>query len=167
MRDKIVEAAAALPGVIAAGAGQHLPRLYTATAADGASSRSAMKRRRRAQPAPSVMRSATDTSRRSAHARWPAVCLRRRISSPAPRRSQWSTSRSCRSSSAAAIRSAVASASNGRASDGSQEPWHEIVGVVPDLGLSVGDPALTAGFYLPVHDEIAVLSWRSGRRPIR
>lgn len=32
--------------------------------------------------------------------------------------------------------------------------WHEIVGVVPDLGLSVGDPALTAGFYTPVKDEM-------------
>ena len=37
--------------------------------------------------------------------------------------------------------------------DGGQQPWYEIVGVVPDLGLSVGDPALTAGFYLPVRDE--------------
>lgn len=33
-------------------------------------------------------------------------------------------------------------------------PWREIVGVVPDLGLSVGDPALTAGFYTPVADEM-------------
>jgi predicted permease len=34
------------------------------------------------------------------------------------------------------------------------QPWREIVGVVPDLGLSVGDPALTAGFYIPVRDEM-------------
>ena len=34
------------------------------------------------------------------------------------------------------------------------QPWREIVGVVPDLGLSVGDPALTAGFYTPVRDEM-------------
>jgi predicted permease len=33
-------------------------------------------------------------------------------------------------------------------------PWREIVGVVPDLGLSVGDPALSAGFYTPVQDEM-------------
>jgi putative ABC transport system permease protein len=33
-------------------------------------------------------------------------------------------------------------------------PWREIVGVVPDLGLSVGDPALTAGFYTPASDEM-------------
>jgi hypothetical protein len=33
-------------------------------------------------------------------------------------------------------------------------PWREIVGVVPDLGLSAGDPELTAGFYMPVKDEM-------------
>jgi predicted permease len=33
------------------------------------------------------------------------------------------------------------------------EPWREIVGVVPDLGLSAGDPSLAAGFYAPVRDE--------------
>jgi predicted permease len=37
---------------------------------------------------------------------------------------------------------------------GQMAPWHEVVGVVPDLGLSVGDPALTAGFYTPVKDEL-------------
>lgn len=29
-------------------------------------------------------------------------------------------------------------------------PWRDIVGVVPDLGLSVGDPALAAGYYVPL-----------------
>jgi putative ABC transport system permease protein len=33
-------------------------------------------------------------------------------------------------------------------------PWREIVGVVPDLGLSVGDRALAAGFYTPAGDEM-------------
>jgi hypothetical protein len=37
---------------------------------------------------------------------------------------------------------------------GEAEPWREIVGVVPDLGLNVGDPALTGGFYAPVRDEM-------------
>jgi predicted permease len=32
--------------------------------------------------------------------------------------------------------------------------WREIVGVVPDLGLSVGNRALAAGFYTPVKDEM-------------
>ncbi|HKJ01268.1 MAG TPA: ABC transporter permease [Longimicrobiales bacterium] len=30
--------------------------------------------------------------------------------------------------------------------------WREIVGVVPDLGLSVGDPELAAGYYVPMDD---------------
>jgi putative ABC transport system permease protein len=37
--------------------------------------------------------------------------------------------------------------------DRPDEPWREIVGVVPDLGMSVGDPALAGGFYFPVRDE--------------
>ena len=41
-----------------------------------------------------------------------------------------------------------------RAFDGEAgQPWREIIGVVPDLGLSVGDPALSAGFYMPVRDQ--------------
>jgi ABC-type antimicrobial peptide transport system permease subunit len=28
--------------------------------------------------------------------------------------------------------------------------WREIVGVVPDLGLSLGDPAVAAGYYIPL-----------------
>jgi putative ABC transport system permease protein len=33
------------------------------------------------------------------------------------------------------------------------EPWREIVGVVPDLGLSAGDPSMAAGFYVPMGRE--------------
>jgi predicted permease len=32
------------------------------------------------------------------------------------------------------------------------EPWYEIVGVVPDLGLSVADPSMAAGWYAPLDD---------------
>ncbi len=31
-------------------------------------------------------------------------------------------------------------------------PWYEIVGVVPDLGLSIGDPTFAAGYYVPLVD---------------
>jgi hypothetical protein len=31
--------------------------------------------------------------------------------------------------------------------------WHEIVGVVPDLGLSVGDERLAGGVYIPIREE--------------
>lgn len=33
---------------------------------------------------------------------------------------------------------------------GAPGPWQEIVGVVADLGLSIGDPSLAAGFYVPL-----------------
>jgi predicted permease len=33
--------------------------------------------------------------------------------------------------------------------------WHLIVGVVPDLGLSVGDPSFAAGYYVPLDPEEA------------
>jgi hypothetical protein len=52
--------------------------------------------------------------------------------------------------------------------DATQEPWYEIVGVVPDLGLSVGDPALVAGFYFPVRDEfLYYLAVRSTVDPLK
>jgi hypothetical protein len=31
-----------------------------------------------------------------------------------------------------------------------EEPWREIVGVVPDLGLSAGDSTMAAGYYVPM-----------------
>ena len=34
-----------------------------------------------------------------------------------------------------------------------EQQWREIVGVVPDLGLSVGDPALAGGSYRPARTE--------------
>src|SRR5688572_3915019 len=32
-------------------------------------------------------------------------------------------------------------------------PWRHIVGVVPDLGLSIGDPSLAAGYYVPLTSD--------------
>jgi putative ABC transport system permease protein len=50
-----------------------------------------------------------------------------------------------------------------RTVDGTRSgPWYEIVGVVPDLGLSVGDPSLAAGYYVPLDADAA----RSARRAI-
>lgn len=44
--------------------------------------------------------------------------------------------------------------------------WHEVVGVVPDLGLSAGDVELSGGFYLPMRDEqVFYLSLRTARDP--
>jgi putative ABC transport system permease protein len=39
------------------------------------------------------------------------------------------------------------------ADGGAQEPWREIVGIVPDLGLSAGDENMAAGFYVPMPEE--------------
>ena len=33
------------------------------------------------------------------------------------------------------------------------EPWREIVGVVPELGLSAGDETMAAGYYIPMRTE--------------
>jgi hypothetical protein len=48
-----------------------------------------------------------------------------------------------------------------------EEPWREIVGVVPDLGLSVGDPAMAGGLYMPVREErLYYLAVRSNTDPM-
>jgi predicted permease len=42
------------------------------------------------------------------------------------------------------------------------EPWREIVGVVPDLGLSAGDANMAAGFYVPMGpDQVFNLALRT------
>ena len=51
--------------------------------------------------------------------------------------------------------------------DGQQEPWREIVGVVPDLGLSVANAAFASGFYTPVAGEhLYYLAVRTGGDPM-
>ena len=47
-------------------------------------------------------------------------------------------------------------------------PWIEIIGVVPDLGLSIGDPTLTAGYYLPLKADAstAYLAMRTSSNPM-
>ena len=46
--------------------------------------------------------------------------------------------------------------------------WREIVGVVPDLGIVVGDPQLAAGLYVPVaEEELLYLAARTEGDPLR
>ena len=151
MRDKIVEAAAAMPGVQAAGAGQLLPRLYpmprpTAVEPIGDEPRQA------AMPAPSHavgngflqaigaralsgrLFAATDFVAGAAPVAVVNELFVRKFlggRNPIGRRIRIEQLRA----------------------DGT-EPWREIVGVVPDLGLSVANPSLAAGFYTPVRDEM-------------
>ena len=39
------------------------------------------------------------------------------------------------------------------APDGQPGTWHEVIGVVPDLGLSAGSEAMSAGYYVPLTDQ--------------
>ncbi len=166
MRQKIVDAAAALPGVTAAGAGQLLPRLYppprpTAVAPIGDETPQAPQ----AAPSHAVgngyleaigartlagrLFTATDFITGAA----PVTVVNEPFvqkflggRNPIGRRIRIERTQE----------------------DGSREPWYEIVGVVPDLGLSVGDPALTAGFYLPVRDEpLTFLAIRTQTDPLK
>jgi putative ABC transport system permease protein len=165
LRDKIVEAAAALPGVTGAGAGQLLPRLYPAPRSTAIES-IGDETPRAPQAAPSFavgngyleaigartlagrLFTATDFNTGAA----PVAVVNEPFvqkflggRNPIGRRLRIEQPRE----------------------DGTQEPWYEIVGVVPDLGLSVGDPALTAGFYLPVRDErLTYLAIRTLADPI-
>jgi putative ABC transport system permease protein len=41
--------------------------------------------------------------------------------------------------------------------DGTVGPWREVVGVVPDLGLSVGDASLRAGYYVPLTSDASLV----------
>ena len=165
-RDRIVDAAKSMPGVVAAGAGQLLPRLYPParpTAVEPMGDEPAMA----AQPAPSHAVAngyleaigartlsgrlfvASDFTKGAAPVtvvNAPFVDKFLGGRNPIGRRIRIERPRA----------------------DGTQEPWYEIVGVVPDLGLSVGDPALVAGFYLPVRDEfLYYLAVRSTVDPLK
>jgi predicted permease len=151
-RDKVVAAARALPGVVAAGAGQQLPRLYPPprpVAVEPIGDEPAIA----PQPAPGhavgfgfleavggtpLLGRVFNAHDFIAGAAPVAVVNQRFVAkflggrNPIGRR----------------IRIAE------RGDDGEPPEWREIVGVVPDLGLSAGDPAMTAGFYIPVRDEM-------------
>ena len=151
-RDQMIEAIRALPGVVSAGAGQHLPRLYPPprpTAVEPIGDEPTMAPR----PAPTHAVGLGFLESIGGHAivgrlfasgdfaagaapvaivNEPFVAEFLGGRNPIGRRIRVERSRE----------------------DGQAEPWREIVGVVPDLGLSVGDPALTAGFYTPVKDEM-------------
>ena len=149
-RDKVVAAARTLPGVIAAGAGQHLPRLYPPprpTSVEPVGDEPAMAPR----PAPGHAVGDGFLEAIGARATMGRLLDRRDfIEGAAPV--------------AVVNEPFVAKFLGGRNPIGrririddreaGEQPWREIVGVVPDLGLSVGDPALTAGFYTPVRDEL-------------
>jgi predicted permease len=151
MRDKIVEAALKLPGVSAAGAGALVPRQYppprptAVEAIEGETPRAA-------QAAPSFPVGNGFLEAIGAHPLAGRVFTAGDfIEGAAP---------------VAVVNAPFVTKFLGgrnplgrriRVDDGRAEsveqPWREIVGVVPDLGMSVGDPVLAGGFYTPVKDE--------------
>jgi putative ABC transport system permease protein len=152
MREKVVAAAATLPGVIAAGAGQQLPRLYP-------------------PPRPTVVEATGDEPARAAQMA-PSHAVGNHFLEAIGGRAIAGRLFTASDFVAGAAPVAVVNepfvrtflggrnpigrrirVDEARAA-GEAEPWREIVGVVPDLGLNVGDPALTGGFYTPVRDEM-------------
>ena len=140
LRDQVVAAASQIPGVIAAGAGSHLPRLSPPTrlvsvegfadaprhAPSQATGRGFLEAIG-AQPLAGRLFTAADFL--------PGAAPVTVVNEPFVRKFF-----------------------GGRNAIGHRiriegEAWHEIVGVVPDLGLSIGDPAFAGGFYTPVRAE--------------
>ena len=165
-RDKVVEAAAAIPGVVAAGASRSLPRIHpmprpTAVEAIGDEPVQA------AMPAPShpvgpgfletigartlsgrLFTAADFVDGAAAVAVVNEPFVRKFLGgrNPIGRRIRIEEPRE----------------------DGTDEPWREIVGVVPDLGLSVANASLAAGFYTPVRDEfLYFLAVRTTTDPLK
>jgi predicted permease len=165
-RDRVVAATAAIPGVVAAGAGGGLPRIYpmprpTAVEAIGDEPIQA------AMPAPShavgagfleAIGARTLSGRLFAAADFvdgaaPVAVVNEPFvrkflggRNPIGRRIRIEEPRE----------------------DGTREPWREIVGVVPDLGLSVANASLAAGFYTPVRDEfLYYLAVRTTTDPLK
>jgi hypothetical protein len=151
-RDKVVAAARALPGVVAAGAGQHLPRLYppprtiviepmpgepvlAPRPAPGHAVGEGFLEAVGGRPVLGRVFAGDDFVAGAAPVaivNEPFVAKFLGGRNPIGRRIRIDE----------------------RQAAAAPEPWREIVGVVPDLGLSVGDPALTAGFYIPARDEM-------------
>ena len=166
MRDRIVETASAIPGVIAAGAGQGLPRIYpiprpTAVEPIGDELSQA------AMPAPShaVGNGFLEAiGARTLSGRLFTAADFLTGAAPVAGVNEPFVQKFLGGRNPIGRRIRVEAARK----DGSQEPWREIVGVVPDLGLSVANAGLAAGFYTPVRDEfLYYLAVRTTTDPLK
>jgi putative ABC transport system permease protein len=163
LRDRVVTAARQLPGVAAAGAGQQLPRLYPPprpTAVEPIGDEPAMT----PQPAPGHAVGHGFMEAIGAHAisgrlfnesdfikGAAPVAI---VNEPFVRKFLGGRNPIGRRIRIDNQRAGGAIDDDPRERANEAEPWREIVGVVPDLGLNVADPDLAAGFYLPVSDEM-------------
>ena len=150
-REKVIEAVRQIPGVVAAGAGAQLPRLYPPPRA---TSVEPMEGEPVIAPQPAPGHAVSNGFLEAIGARVVAGRLL--------------TASDYLEGAAPVVvvnEPFVERFLNGRNAIGrrikiedreSNEPaaWREIVGVVPDLGLSVGNRSLAAGFYTPVKDEM-------------
>jgi putative ABC transport system permease protein len=151
MRDRIIEAARSLPGVVAAGAGENLPR-------------------QQSQPRPTAVEAIGDEPVQAAMTA-PSYAVGYQFLETVGGRTIAGRSLTTADFSEGAAPVAVVNEPFVRKflgggnplgrririesprEDGSEEPWREIVGVVPDLGLSVANPSMSAGFYYPDRDQ--------------
>jgi predicted permease len=150
-REKVIEALRGMPGVVAVGAGAQLPRLYPPprlTSVETIGDEPVMA------PKPAPGHAVSNGFLEAVGARVVAGRL-------------FSTTDFLDGAAAVVIvnepfvekflggRNAIGRRIKFESRDPNQpQPWREIVGVVPDLGLSVGDKTLSAGFYIPVKDEM-------------
>jgi predicted permease len=164
-RDQVVAAITKLPGVIAAGAGQHLPRLYPPprpVSVEPIGTGTVMAPR----PAPghAVANGFMEAiGARAVAGRLFAAGDFLDGAAPVAIVNEPFVEKFLNGGNAIGRRIKI----DNRRAAGEPEPWREIIGVVPDLGLSVGDPALTAGFYTPVENEMLwYLAIRTSAEPL-
>jgi predicted permease len=164
-RDKVVAAIAQLPGVVAVGAGENLPRLYPpprAVSIEPIGDEATLA----PKPAPGHAVSAGFMEAIGARAVAGRLFVGNDFmtgAAPVAIVNEPFVEKFLNGRNAIGRRIKI---DNSREA-GAEEPWREIVGVVPDLGLSVSDPALTAGFYTPVRNEMLwYLAIRTSGDPI-
>jgi putative ABC transport system permease protein len=151
MRNKVVEAAAAMPGVIAAGAAQLLPKLYPPprpTLVEAIGDEPAMA----ARLAPTVAVGTGFLEAIGARAVSGRLFTRADFlegAAPVTVVNEPFVQKFLGGRNPIGRRIRIDGTRDGE----TEQPWREIIGVVPDLGLSVGDPALAGGFYIPVQDQ--------------
>jgi predicted permease len=166
IRDKIVEAVRALPGVRAVGAGQQIPRLYPQPRPTRIEP---LEGEPSSAPAPAPSHAVGNGFLEAIGAR----ALAGRLFTPADFREG--------AAPVAVVNEPFVRKFFGGANpigrririeqpdaDDSSEPWREIVGVVPDLGLSVANTSMAAGFYTPVrHEFLYFLAVRTSGNPLQ